>query len=79
MQQLFTYRNVVSQNVPKTIYTMKTKSATRVPIPLTTQEDEELQKFAEKEVRSKQSMAGIIYRLGMKAYRNNGETTQQNQ
>lgn len=67
------------QNVSRTIYTMKRPQTNRVPIPLTTKENEELQQFAEKEVRSKQSMAGIIYRLGMEAYRNNIKTNQQSQ
>ena len=69
----------MSQNVTRTIYTMKTAQTNRVPIPLTTKENQELQQFAEKEFRSKQSMAGIIYRLGMEAYRNNGKTNQQSQ
>jgi uncharacterized protein HemY len=67
------------QNVSRTIYTMKRTPNNRVPIPLTTKENEELQQFAEKEFRSKQSMAGIIYRLGMEAYRNNGKPNQQSQ
>lgn len=40
----------------------------RVPIPLTQAEDEQLEQIRQAEVRSRQSMAGIIYRLGLKAY-----------
>ena len=69
----------MTQNVTRTIYTMKTSQNNRVPIPLTTKENEELQQFAAKEFRSKQSMAGIIYRLGMEAYRNNGKVNHQSQ
>lgn len=46
---------------------------TRVPIPLTEAEDEQLEQLRQKETRSRQAMAGIIYRLGLKAY----ETQQQ--
>ena len=43
-------------------------STIRVPISLSSEEDAALRKFADSEDRSKQSMAGIIYRLGLKAY-----------
>lgn len=42
----------------------------RVPIPLTLAEEKELTRLAQNEDRSKQSMAGIIYRLGLTAYEN---------
>jgi hypothetical protein len=50
---------------------MKTDSRKdpRVPIPLTTDEDTELEQIRQKEMRSRQSMAGIIYRMGVKAYK----------
>ena len=41
----------------------------RVPIPLTQEEDELLEKLRKEEARSRQSMAGIIYRMGLKAYK----------
>jgi hypothetical protein len=47
---------------------VKSSCTTRVPIPLTADEEKELLKLASQEVRSKQAMAGIIYRLGMKTY-----------
>ena len=50
---------------------MKTdnRKDTRVPIPLTREEDNQLEEIRTKEARSRQSMAGIIYRLGMQAYK----------
>ncbi|NVM80072.1 hypothetical protein FHW83_005917 [Duganella sp. SG902] len=50
---------------------MKTESRKdpRVPIPLTQAEDEQLEQIRKDEARSRQSMAGIIYRLGLKAYK----------
>lgn len=50
---------------------MKTENRkdTRVPIPLTREEDDQLEELCKKETRSRQSMAGIIYRLGLKAYK----------
>lgn len=49
---------------------MKTESRKdpRVPIPLSLEEDEQLENIRKKEVRSRQSMAGIIYRMGLAAY-----------
>jgi hypothetical protein len=49
---------------------MKTESRKdpRIAIPLTQAEDEQLEKIRKEEIRSRQSMAGIIYRLGLKAY-----------
>lgn len=41
----------------------------RVPIPLTQAEDQQLEELRKVESRSRQSMAGIIYRLGLKAYK----------
>lgn len=41
---------------------------TRVPIPLTQAEDEQLAALCEQERRSRQSMAGIIYRIGLSTY-----------
>lgn len=61
------------------IYTMKKPQDTRVPIPLTAEENQKLQQFADDEYRSKQSMAGIIYRLGMKTYLNSKELNHQSQ
>ena len=46
-----------------------TRKETRVPIPLTREEDDQLEELRKHEARSRQSMAGIIYRLGMKAYK----------
>jgi len=46
-----------------------TRKDTRVPIPLTQEEDDQLEELRKSEARSRQSMAGIIYRLGMKAYK----------
>lgn len=46
-----------------------TRKDTRVPIPLTQEEDDQLEELRKNEARSRQSMAGIIYRLGMKAYK----------
>lgn len=43
---------------------------------MTADEEKKLQRLAKKESRSKQAMAGIIYRLGIKAYLN-GATSQQ--
>jgi hypothetical protein len=50
---------------------MKTESRKdpRIAIPLTQAEDEQLEQIRKDEVRSRQSMAGIIYRLGLKAYK----------
>jgi len=47
----------------------ETRKDPRVPIPLTPEEDSQLEKMCKDEVRSRQSMAGIIYRLGLKAYK----------
>lgn len=46
----------------------ETRKDPRVPIPLTQAEDEQLEEIRKAEDRSRQSMAGIIYRLGLKAY-----------
>lgn len=40
----------------------------RVPIPLTHEEDQLLEQLRIQEQRSRSGMAGIIYRLGIKAY-----------
>lgn len=50
---------------------VKSPKVARVPVPLTAKEEKQLAALAETEHRSKQSMAGIIYRLGMNAYVNN--------
>lgn len=47
---------------------VKTLHQTRVPIPMSLEEEKALIQLAESEQRSKQSMAGIIYRLGLKTY-----------
>lgn len=47
----------------------ETRKDPRVPIPLTPEENSQLEKMCKDEVRSRQSMAGIIYRLGLKAYK----------
>jgi hypothetical protein len=47
---------------------LTTPRSTRVPIPLTAQEEKKLASLAKKESRSRQAMAGIIYRAGLKAY-----------
>lgn len=40
----------------------------RVAIPLTSEERQQLEEFCQKERRSNQSMAGIIYRKGLDIY-----------
>lgn len=49
---------------------VKTSKSARVPIPLTASEEKQLISLSNQESRSKQSMAGIIYRLGLKTYAN---------
>ncbi|GGY12765.1 hypothetical protein GCM10007386_48850 [Pseudoduganella dura] len=44
------------------------KQTTRQPIPLSPDEEKSLRQYAQTEARSKQSMAGIIYRMGLEAY-----------
>lgn len=54
----------------KVVDNVKSSTSTRVPIPLSQAEEKALLNLAKKEERSKQAMAGIIYRLGMKTYKN---------
>jgi hypothetical protein len=55
-------------NVPKKDDTLSTNKTPRIPIPITPEEEKQLICLAAKDSRSKQAMAGIIYRLGLKEY-----------